>query len=183
MEQYSQIPLILATVFCTQNLEPMKNNNSEKEAADLTRIFDTVEYPEAYRVTYLANSLVFPAYADIKRDFGLVRAEYILLVSLAHFDELTAQEVAQISRRPRNTISRAVHRMLAEGFLERAPDPTDGRQVKLRITKSGRTMHEKIWTYIFKRQEEVFSCLNPEERETLTALLKKVALHASKDVA
>lgn len=53
---------------------------SDTAARDLTRIFDTIEYPEAFRITYLANAIVFPAYALIKRDFGLVRAEYILLV-------------------------------------------------------------------------------------------------------
>jgi len=145
----------------------------------LTRIFDTIEYPEAYRITYLANAIVFPAYADIKRDFGLVRAEYILLACLSHFDVLTAQEVARISRRPRNTISRAVHRMLAEGYLNRAPDPNDGRQSRLKITPSGRSLHDRISGYLRHRQDEVLAVLSPDERETLSTLLKKAALNAA----
>lgn len=147
--------------------------------ADLTRIFDTIEYPAAYRITYLANAIVFPAYADIKKDFGLVRAEYILLVCLSHFDALTAQDVARISRRPRNTISRAVHRMLAEGYLDRAPDPEDGRQSHLRITPAGRKMHGRISTYLTRRQDEVLAGLDPDERATLLRILKKAALHAA----
>ncbi|WP_270728883.1 MarR family winged helix-turn-helix transcriptional regulator [Shimia sp. Alg240-R146] len=147
---------------------------------DLTRIFDTIEYPEAYRVTYLANAIVFPAYGEIKRDFGLVRAEYILLACLSHFDVLTAQEVARISRRPRNTISRAVHRMLNESYLERSPDPADGRQSKLKITPKGRALHDEISGYLSRRQDEVLAALNAEERATLTALLKKAALHTAK---
>ena len=146
---------------------------------DLTRILDTIEYPAAYRITYLANSIVFPAYAAIKRDFGLVRAEYILLVCLSHFDVLTAQDVARISRRPRNTISRAVHRMLAEGYLERAPDPTDGRQATLRITPAGRDLQTHISKYLTRRQEEVFASLSAGERKTLLDILKKAALHAA----
>ena len=146
---------------------------------DLTQIFDTIEYPLAYRLTYLANAIVFPAYAEIKRDFALVRAEYILLVCLSHFDELTAQDVARISRRPRNTISRAVHRMLDEGYLERAPDPVDGRQSTLRITPSGRSMHTRVSAYLARRQEVVLSGLTAEDRQTLSTLLKKAALHAS----
>ncbi|CUH88861.1 Multiple antibiotic resistance protein MarR [Phaeobacter sp. CECT 5382] len=146
---------------------------------DLMQIFDTIEYPEAYRITYLANAIVFPAYADIKKDFGLVRAEYILLACLSHFDVLTAQEVARISRRPRNTISRAVHRMLDEGYLDRAPDPHDGRQARLRITSSGRKLHDKISGYLSRRQDEVLGNLNADERQSLTHLLKKAALHAA----
>ena len=149
------------------------------EKPDLTQIFDSIEYPEAYRITYLANAIVFPAYAAIKRDFGLVRAEYILLVCLSHFDQLTAQDVARISRRPRNTISRAVHRMLAEEFLERAPDPSDGRQARLRITPKGREKHEQISTYLTNRQNEVLAGLTTAERQTLSRILKKAALHAA----
>ena len=157
----------------------MGNSADPNSGTDLTRLFDTIEYPEAYRITYLANAIVFPAYAAIKRDFGLVRAEYILLVCLSHFDELTAQDVARISRRPRNTISRAVHRMLDEGYLVRAPDPSDGRQATLTITAEGRAMHEQISKYLTKRQEEVFATLTRDERRTLLKILKKAALHAS----
>jgi len=146
---------------------------------DLTQIFDTIEYPEAYRITYLANAIVFPAYADIKRDFGLVRAEYILLVCLSHFEELTAQDVARISRRPRNTISRAVHRMLETHLLERVPDPSDGRQARLRITPAGRDLHERIATYLTDRQNAVLGGLTAQERRTLAQILKKAALHAA----
>ena len=146
---------------------------------DLTTIFDTIEYPDAYRITYLGNSIVMPAYDAVYRDFGLGRAEYILLVCLSHYDQLTAQDVARIARRPRNTISRAVHRMLNEGHLERAPDPNDGRQAKLCITPSGRALHEKIATYLLKRQEEVLSVLSADERRTLSDILQKAALHAA----
>ncbi len=146
---------------------------------DLTQIFDTIEYPEAYRITYLANAIVFPAYSAIKKDFGLVRAEYILLACLSHFDALTAQDVARISRRPRNTISRAVHRMLDDGYLDRAPDPDDGRQARLRITASGRDLHFRISEYLRRRQDEVLGTLSKEERATLSALMKKAALNAA----
>lgn len=146
---------------------------------DLTPIFDTIEYPEAYRITYLANTIVFPAYAEIKKDFGLVRAEYILLACLSHFDVLTAQEVARISRRPRNTISRAVHRMLDEGYLSRKPDPDDGRQSKLEITPEGRKLHQRVSKYLISRQDAVLAPLSATERETLANLLKKAALNAA----
>ena len=146
---------------------------------NLSKIFNTIEYPDADRITYLGNAIVMPAYDAVQRDFGLVRAEYILLVCLSHYDVLTAQDVARIARRPRNTISRAVHRMLKEGHLERAPDPNDGRQARLRITPSGRALHEEIATYLLRRQEEVLSVLSADERRILSGILQKAALHAA----
>lgn len=153
----------------------MADTNGE----DLSQLFDAIEYPDAFKITYLANAIVFPAYADIKKDFGLVRAEYVLLACLSHFDVLTAQDVAQMSRRPRNTISRAVHRMLNEGYLNRAPDPNDGRQSRLQITPRGRQMHLEISEYLCRRQDAVLSNLTTDERKTLSQLLKKAALHAA----
>ena len=149
------------------------------QTTDLSQIFDTIEYPEAYRITYLANAIVFPAYADIKKDFGLVRAEYILLACLSHFDALTAQDVARISRRPRNTISRAVHLMHAEGYLDREPDSDDGRQSWLRITHTGKTLHGRVSQYLNRRQDQVLSGLYAGKRATLSQLLKKAALSAA----
>ena len=98
---------------------------------DYSNIFEAVEFPDAYKVSYLANAIVFPTYEDVRKDFGLVRAEYHLLLCLAHYPELTAQEVARITRRPRNSISRAVHRMLDLGFLKRVPDLIQVTQDKL----------------------------------------------------
>ena len=85
---------------------------------ELTDIFETVEFPDAYKVSYLANAIVIPSYEDVRRDFGMVRAEYHLLLCLAHYAELTAQDIARMTRRPRNSISRAVHRMLKEGYIK-----------------------------------------------------------------
>ena len=111
--------------------------------ADRTGIFDTVEFRDAYRISYLANSVVMPSYEAIRQEFGIIRAEYLLLLCLAHFPVLTAQEVSRMTRRPRNSISRAVHRMLQEGYLKRAPDPNDGRQAQLEITARGRELHDQ----------------------------------------
>ena len=91
----------------------------------------------------------------------------------------TAQDVARITRRPRNSISRAVHRMLAEGYLDRAPDPRDGRQARLKLTPKGRALHEKIAARLVARQEVILAPLDARERRQLDRLLQKLALHAA----
>lgn len=159
----------------------MVEETAETGAQDLTRIFDTIEFRDAYRISYLANAIVVPAYDAVKREFGIIRAEYLLIVSLSHYPVLTAQEVARIARQPRNTVSRAVHRMLAEGYIERAPDPEDGRQARLTITPTGRVLHEKIAERLRLRQESVLSGLDASERKAFSTLLRKAALHAARN--
>ena len=151
----------------------------KNESLDYSNIFEAVEFPDAYKVSYLANAIVFPTYEDVRKDFGLVRAEYHLLLCLAHYSELTAQDVARITRRPRNSISRAVHRMLDLGFLKRVPDPDDARQAKLQITLEGKIMHRKIAAYLVEREAEIFRVLSDTERESFRELIRKLANFAS----
>lgn len=154
--------------------------NIRNKPIDLTDIFHTVEFPDAYKVSYLANAIVIPTYEDVRRDFGLVRPEYQLLLCLAHHPELTAQDVANMTRCPRNSISRAVHRMQNEGYLKRVPDPEDGRQAKLTITPQGRKMHDSIAAYLVGRESEVFEPLSDEERTAFRKMLLKLSMHAAR---
>ena len=146
---------------------------------DLTAIFERNEVRDTFRISYLANSLVLPVYDRIKRDFGLTRGEYLLLFCLAHVEALTAQDVANMTGRPRNSISRAVHRMLSLGYLDRAPDESDGRQALLTITAKGRKLHEQIVEGFVEREKEVLGILDDRERQTLDRILQKLVLHTA----
>ncbi|MEM9432404.1 MAG: MarR family transcriptional regulator [Pseudomonadota bacterium] len=147
---------------------------------DPTRIFDSIEFPHAYKVSYLANAIVIPTYEDVLRDFGILRPEYHLLMTLAHYPALASIDIAELTRMPRNSISRAVKRMEDEGYITRAEDPTDRRKSKLRVTDSGRAMHERIAAYLVDREAEVFEILSEKERHSFEETLQKLAVHASK---
>jgi DNA-binding MarR family transcriptional regulator len=149
------------------------------EPAELTAIFDRAEMRDLYRISYLANALVLPVYDDIKRDFGLTRGEHLLIFCLAHLPVLTAQDIARMTKRPRNTISRAVHRMLSEGFIDRALDPEDGRQARLTITDKGLALHRTIAERWLAREEEVLGILDEADRAALDRILQKLVVHAA----
>lgn len=146
---------------------------------DPTRMFDSVEFRDAYRMSYLTNAVIVPTYEQVRRDFGIIRAEYHLLMCLAHYPTLSAQDVSNLTRRPRNSISRAVHRMQAEGYLDRSPHPDDGRQALLTITATGRALHDKIAARLSARQEEVLAPLSAAERRQLDRLLQKLSIHTA----
>ena len=146
-------------------------NRNEREFA---AIFERNEVRDTFRISYLANRLVIPVYEDIKREFGLKRGEYLLLFCLSHIEELTAQDVADMTGRPRNSISRAVHRMLEDGYLTRSPDPAAGRQALLRITSEGQELHRQIVPRFLVREEQILCALDSDERRQLDRLLAKL---------
>ncbi|MDP7391731.1 MAG: MarR family transcriptional regulator [Pseudomonadota bacterium] len=147
-----------------------------RDGRDLSVIFERSTIRDTFRISYLANRLVLPAYNDIKRVYGLSRGEYLLLFCLSYIEELTAQDVAEMTGRPRNSISRAVHRMLDEGYLKRSPDPTDGRQALLRITAKGERLHKRILPLFEEQEAKMLDNLTSEERKLLDSLLKKLVL-------
>ena len=138
---------------------------------------DRVEFRQAALLSFVTSAIIVPAYDTVKRDLGITRSEYLLLLCLSHFPTLTAQDVSRLTGRPRNSISRAVHRMLAVGHLSREQDPTDARQAQLTITPTGRALHTQIAETLRLHQEDVLSALTSEERETMAGLLRKVVAH------
>lgn len=146
---------------------------------DVAEFIATVGLRHAYRLSYLTSAIVTAGYDAVKRETGLIRGEYLLLLCLSHQKILTAQDVARMTRRPRNTISRAVHRMLDEGYIDRAPDPSDGRQSKLTITAKGRAMQTRIEQILSEREEEVVAPLSADDHASLDAILQKLARHAA----
>lgn len=156
--------------------------SSPARPADLADIFDQVEFRDLFRISFLANITVLPAYDAVARDFGLNRGEYLLLLCLSHMPTLTAQDIARVTGRPRNTISRAVHRMLEEGYIDRQPDPDDGRQARLSIRPKGRKLHEKIRSQFRESEAGLFGVLSTRERAQLDRLLDKLVGHAVADL-
>ena len=149
------------------------------KSPDVATFLDEVEFRDAALLSFVTSAIIVPTYDDIKREFGIIRAEYLLLLCLSHFSVLTAQDVSRLTGRPRNSISRAVHRMLEEGYIKRAPDPADGRRSKLTIAASGLRLHKKVAAHMEMHQDNILAPLSTTERKTLQKLLRKTAIHAS----
>ena len=154
----------------------IRMNTQSRTKPDPDDFLARVEFRDTALLSFVTSAIIVPEYDAVKRDLGISRPEYMLLLCLSHYPMLTAQDVSRLTGRPRNSISRAVHRMLAVNHIERAPDPSDGRQARLTITQSGRALHDKISKRICWRQEKVLSALTHDERENLARLLRKAAV-------
>ena len=130
--------------------------------------------PDGYRVSFLANFFTIPVYTEIERQAGLTRSEYLILFCLGVGGEMTAQDVADVSRRPKNSISRAVHRLLRAGHIARARDEADRRRAVLSLTATGYQLYERFLPLFRERQQALMSALSADERAQLRSLLIKM---------
>lgn len=140
------------------------------------QILKSSPIPFAFRISYLANFFTGSVYRDVGQQFGVARSEYVILFCLQQLGKLTAQDICDITGRPKNSVSRAVNALLTRGLIARQTDPQDARRALLSLTRSGQSLHDAAIHLFKEREEAMLAPLTEEERETLEAILAKLVL-------
>lgn len=130
----------------------------------------------AARFNYLSLRYNTPLYGWVEEQFGLSRAEFVVIYSLGIMDGLTASEIAASTAFPKNTLSRAVNRIAKLGLIRRIEGQTDRRQQNLSLAAKGRTLLEEAMPRFCGLEAEMLASLSLVEQETLSALMAKVVL-------
>ena len=76
------------------------------------------------------------------------------------------------------TVSISVRQLEKASFMERQPDPQDGRAVQLSLTPKGQELHQRTHEFRCRRFQRLLTGLTPEERNTLLNLLEKAIIAA-----
>ena len=130
----------------------------------------------AARFNYLGLRYNTPLYGWVERHFGLSRAEFVVIYSLALMDGVTASEIAASTAFSKNTLSRAVNRIAKRGLIRRRKDATDRRQQNLTLTARGRVVFDEALPRFVALEAQMLAPLTLVERETLSVLMAKVVL-------
>lgn len=128
------------------------------------------------RFNYLALRYNLPLYGWVEKRYGLPRVEFVVLYSLALYDGVTATEIASSTAFPKNTLSRAVNRLVKLGYVRRRVDEADRRVQILSLTPAGQAIIEEALPRFVALEEEMLAPLSLVERETLATLMAKVVL-------
>ncbi|NUS15911.1 MAG: winged helix-turn-helix transcriptional regulator [Streptomyces sp.] len=108
------------------------------------------------------------------RRHGLHYGQHHLLAALWEQDGRTPGEVAARLHVTTPTVVKMADRMTAAGLLERRRDDRDNRLVRLWLTDAGRALREPVEAERRRLEEQVTAGLDADERERLTAALRKV---------
>lgn len=87
---------------------------------------------------------------------------------------LTIAEVAEYLSITHSAASRAVDRLVHDGFISRAENPTDRRQKKLLLTSSGAALLEDHSHTLIDGMERLIGSLSPGEQEVFRKLLAHI---------
>lgn len=107
------------------------------------------------------------------RDYGMTRAQGIILARLARQPGMTQNEMAGLCEVEPITIGRLVDRLEARGLLERRLDPSDRRIRRLHLLPAAEPILKAIQNYKAELFHEVTEDLDEATVELVTnALLK-----------
>jgi DNA-binding MarR family transcriptional regulator len=132
----------------------------------------------AWRAVLLAQSRVVRAIDADLDHAGLVPLTWydvLLELNAAPGRQLRMQQLGLRTVLSRTRCSRLVTELEAEGLVERAADPDDGRATLARITDQGRTaLRRAAPVYLRGISEHFSSYLSPAEQQAITNGLQKV---------
>ena len=92
---------------------------------------------------YSTNLAFGRVYKPLLDALGLTYPQYLALVSLWAEDDQTVGSLGEKLFLESNTLTPLLKRLEALGHVERARDPADERQVRVRLTAAGKRLREK----------------------------------------
>jgi DNA-binding MarR family transcriptional regulator len=123
--------------------------------------------------------------AELSRVFathGLEAWEFDVLATLRRSGppyELTVGEMLASMMLASGTVSHRIDRLEGRGLVERRADRRDGRVVRVRLTRAGKTLVDRTLVDHFANERRLLSSLSKPEQEQLVDLLRR--LHLSVD--
>ncbi|NEK57431.1 MarR family transcriptional regulator [Geodermatophilus sabuli] len=132
---------------------------------------------------FRVQQILLARFDEVLRPHGLTFARYevLVLLTFSRTGELPLKVIGSRLMVHPTSVTNAIDRLVAAGFVDRRPNPADGRGVLAGITERGREVVESA-TAALTVLDFGLGDIPPDELETLFAVLKRVRLGAG-DVA
>jgi MarR family transcriptional regulator for hemolysin len=112
-------------------------------------------------------------YADQRaRQFGISRAQWIVLMRLDRSEGLKQSELAEVLDLQPISLTRLLDRLADNGLIERRPDPNDRRANRLYLTPAARPLLEQLVELGRDLMEDVLAGLDAKAHERLLSDLQ-----------
>jgi MarR family transcriptional regulator, lower aerobic nicotinate degradation pathway regulator len=134
--------------------------------------------------SWLLNQSAVPANALVSAALASAEARRYHYKVLAALDEYGSASQAALGRRcgiDRSDMVATINELADRGFVERAPDPADGRRNVVTLTRKGRGHLRKLDRLVAEAQDELLVPLSPRERTQLVDLLTRIVDHHGPD--
>jgi DNA-binding MarR family transcriptional regulator len=147
---------------------------SEENASDKGSTLDLFRFVP-FRLNRLAAEVSAALSGEYQERYGLDIPEWRVLATLGfRNDACSAQYIAHCTRTHKSTISRAVTALMARQLVERVENADDRREFRLRMTRQGKALYQKLIPRLLRKEQEILACLSAQERKEFALLLGKI---------
>jgi DNA-binding MarR family transcriptional regulator len=128
-----------------------------------------------FRLNRLAAEVSAALSSEYRERYGLDIPEWRVLATLGfRNDARSAQYIAHCTRTHKSTISRAVTALMKRQLVERVENKDDRREYRLRMTRKGKALYERLIPRLKRREQQILSCLSAQQRKDFALLLGKI---------
>lgn len=136
-----------------------------------------LERRPAYRFAMLADaSMRWLARMYVPQD-GLSISGWKTLSVIGRYEPCNPVDVARRTTMNPDKVTRAVDQLVKAKWVARTVDPEDRRRLTLRLTPSGRALHDRIDAVRREKETRFLAVLTPEERKAFYAIMDKLDAH------
>lgn len=117
-------------------------------------------------------------YREFFGTHNLETGEFDVLATLRRSGEdggLTAGALNKAAMVTSGAITNRIDRLAAKGLVERLPDPTDRRAIRVHLTPEGLALVDKILPLHVANGSRLLADLSPTDREQLAVLLRSLS--------
>ncbi|MEV1005928.1 MarR family transcriptional regulator [Streptomyces sp. NPDC049881] len=106
---------------------------------------------------------------------------YRVLGALHEFGPSSQADIGRRCRIDRSDVVAVVNQLVANGHVDRSPDPEHGRRNRVTLTPAGLEQLRRMDVVLDEVQDDLLRPLTPADRETFTRLLTEVLIHHEQD--
>lgn len=119
------------------------------------------------------HQLVFASVSELAARHGLTALQFTTLSVLnRHGVPLSSSQLARRSFMTAQAMHEVIHRLEAEGLIERAPDPSHGRKLPASLTQKGRRVLAACESALNEFEITMLRGFNKADRTALLGMLK-----------
>lgn len=143
-----------------------QRGNPETRLPDERFVEDYLLYLLA-RASHQASS----EFHAVAKERGVSMVEWRVLSYLSD-GPASIGELAAVTLLQQPTLTKVVDRMQRDGLVDRRPEPTDGRRVRVSVTARGRALVADLIPLARRHEDIVLNGYSPDEARALKATLK-----------
>lgn len=123
----------------------------------------------------LAGRALSSRIQDRLSEHGLGHGEYRILFALYDEEGLTQTDLVARHHLDKSVVARVTDRLEEKGYVERRPDPDDGRRKRLVLTPKAEALHDDVRAIKDAVEVEMTQGLDDAEVDALVTGLRTVA--------